>query len=129
MFIIKPLMPHNFMNFIQWKKVEKSSHLFDTVQRHHSISVTSKLYRNGSKHQPVGLSCITYFHTSFICCLMRGTEARRGLAPWKLNHPLIALPLSTLYDHSTFLKYLVAPLSSEVPLICNKYIRKQPCTV
>lgn len=130
--LIKPLMPHKIMNFIQWKKSLKRSciYLFDTVQRHHSISGTSKLCLNGSEHQAVGLSCvIDLFSYIIICCLMRGIEARRGLAPWKLNRSLIALPLSTHYDHTTSLKYLVAPYQVKYPLICNKYIRKQPCTV
>lgn len=48
MLIIKPLMPHKVMKVIQWKQKKKTLEkiwylsVIDTVQRHHTISVSSK---------------------------------------------------------------------------------------
>lgn len=128
----KPLMPHKIMNFIQWKKCVKRSriHLLHTVQRHRSISVTSNCVEMVlSTNQWVWVVSLTSVHSSSYAVSWGGMEARRGLAPWKLNRPLVAPPLSAHYDHTTSLKYLVGPYQVKYPLICNKYIRKQPCTV
>lgn len=57
-FSIKPLMPHDFIQCTKQKK-KVLCYRFDTVQRHHSIYLTSKQKWHGSKHQPVGL---TYSH-------------------------------------------------------------------
>lgn len=133
MLIIKPLMPHKIMNFIQWKKTflkRSRIYLLDTVQRHHSISVTSNCVEMVlSTNWLVWVVSLTAVHTS-LCCLMRGHWGKEGSSTMEIKPPsLIALPLSTHYDHTTFLKYLVAPYQVKYPLICNKYIRKQPCTV
>lgn len=92
---------------VQKKKEKVLCYLFDTVQRHHSIYLTSKQKWYGSKHQPVGSSCL---QTSFYAVKWGDGEARRGLAPWKLNLPLIARPpIQILWQLSKF-KISFSPL-------------------
>lgn len=120
MLIIKPLMPHGAMKFVQWKQKQKKLrkrsgiHLLDTVQRHHTISVSSKRCWNGSEHQAVGLSCVTDLCPYIIiCCLIRGHRGKEGSSTMKnYTTPLIALPLPTSWPHYIF-KIPCSPLSSE----------------
>lgn len=119
MLIIKPLMPHEVMKFIRRKE-------------------------GGCKRswdQILGYSTKTSFYFCKLCVQMVrstnslvffwATRGRWGKEESSTMDPTAfsdcTSPVLTLWRRTT-LRYLVAPCQVENLLICNKYIRKPPCT-